>query len=691
MKKVHNLNFSRMLIYVIRLTITTVALTFCFIAAAPSATKYYAYASNLNGSKVFVIDLTSNSLIDSIAIYTPTGGIDPLPNDIKTYNDKAFLTLPGDMMEGLINEVKVIATGSNQVTGSLSTDNAPTGIAEYNGKIYILNSYSNTIHEINPVTDAILRTISYTSSFPNPPIQLEVTDDKIYLPFPGSGGTAGGMEVLDLLTGAKLKSIGFDSVDMYGPFGIKNVGLNKIYLGGHQDIAVIDIVSDSLVKTIHAKDETAGFINAFATSGNKVYTANAEGTCSVIDLSADTLIKMISVSYCMYCGNPSIDIASRGNYVYMTIPSFGIKVIDATTDDVVDSIAVPGYVGALDIFEEASLDILSVNDIPNDQGKHVQIVWQKYSGEDALSNPVKQYGVWRLDEFSASILTPSLTSADAAVNPFREIKPDDRLMVDGEAWTFVGWSPVSGLDKYSLVVPTLYDSTVTDGMHWSQFKVSGHSSDFSLQVWSGIDSGYSIDNLVPHAPIGFTATVIPTAVELSWKAPSDPDLNYYAIYRGTTEGFDFEHTTPLATTSSTSFEDLDVNNGVTYFYIARAFDFSGNKGITANASILFTEVKNGDGLPAEFSLYQNYPNPFNPGTMIRYDLPAESKVSIKVYNVLGQIVGTLVDGIESAGYKSVLWNPYEITSGLYYYRFEAVRINEPGDGFLQMKRMIFLK
>jgi hypothetical protein len=684
---INNLNFSRVLTVVIRLTLITIILIFGLSTSAPSASKYYAYVSNFTGSKVYVVDLTSNSLIDSISVYTPTGGIDPLPNDIKTYYDKAFLTVPGDMMEGMINEVKIIATSSHQVIGSLATDNAPSGIAEYNGKIYILNRNSNTIHEINPVSDAILRTIPYTSSFPNPPIQLEVTNDKIYLPFPGSGGTAGGVEVLDLLTGAKLKSIGFDSVDMYGPIGIKIVGVNKIYLGGHQDVAVIDIVSDSLVKTIHVKDETAGFINAFAIAGNKVYTANAEGTSSVIDLSADTLIKMIPVSYCDYCGNPSIDIVSLGNYVYMTIPAFGIKIINAITDVVVDSIAIPGYVGALDIFEEVSLNILSINDAPNDQGKQVQIVWQKFSGENALSNPVKQYGVWRLDDFSTSAMAP----ADVAANLFQKIKSGDRLLLDGEMWTFVGWSPVSGLDKYSLVVPTLYDSTITDGIHWSKFRVSGHSSDFTLRIWSGVDSGYSIDNLVPHAPLAFNASASPSAVRLSWEPPPDPDINYYAIYRGTSPDFDYENTPPIATTAETFYNDSTFGNETLFYYFLRAYDFSGNKGITTSLMIEWLGVEENKELPGGYVLQQNYPNPFNPGTSIKFGVPVESKITLRIYNVLGQIIATLINGVQPAGYRTVAWNPTGITSGLYYYRFDAQSVNDPTITFTQMKRMIFLK
>src|SRR5208283_2923439 len=104
---------------------------------------------------------------------------------------------------------------------------------------------------------------------------------------------------------------------------------------------------------------------------------------------------------------------------------------------------------------------------------------------------------------------------------------------------------------------------------------------------------------------------------------------------------------------------------------------------------------NADGtqndLPKEFALDQNYPNPFNPTTTLRYALPTDSKVTLKIYNVLGQVVAALVDGFVNAGYQSAQWNASNVASGVYFYRIEAKSVANSSKSFTQVKKMVLVK
>ena len=99
-------------------------------------------------------------------------------------------------------------------------------------------------------------------------------------------------------------------------------------------------------------------------------------------------------------------------------------------------------------------------------------------------------------------------------------------------------------------------------------------------------------------------------------------------------------------------------------------------------------------VPDEFSLAQNYPNPFNPTTQIRYGLPQQSHVTVSIYNVVGQEVATLFDGVQAPGFYEITWNGTNATdtpvaSGIYFYKLEAT--GENGTRFNNIKKMLMLK
>jgi hypothetical protein len=76
-------------------------------------------------------------------------------------------------------------------------------------------------------------------------------------------------------------------------------------------------------------------------------------------------------------------------------------------------------------------------------------------------------------------------------------------------------------------------------------------------------------------------------------------------------------------------------------------------------------------LPHTFSLEQNYPNPFNPATTIRFSIPEAGHVSLNVYNLIGQRVAALADGVFAPGAYSVQFRGESLSSGIYFYKLET--------------------
>ena len=96
-----------------------------------------------------------------------------------------------------------------------------------------------------------------------------------------------------------------------------------------------------------------------------------------------------------------------------------------------------------------------------------------------------------------------------------------------------------------------------------------------------------------------------------------------------------------------------------------------------------------EAIPLAFAIHQNFPNPFNPITMLRYELPEYSFVTLTIYDMLGKEITTLVNDRQEPGYKSVRWDATDsvgkpVSAGVYLYQIHAGK-------FVQTKKMILLK
>lgn len=137
--------------------------------------------------------------------------------------------------------------------------------------------------------------------------------------------------------------------------------------------------------------------------------------------------------------------------------------------------------------------------------------------------------------------------------------------------------------------------------------------------------------------------------------------------------------------SDPQFYVVGVQNG-TAVVIVKARDDANDDFVTAELTVTVdgtvdTEIEE---IPTEFSLAQNYPNPFNPTTKIKFGLPEAANVSLRVYNILGEEVATLVNSELAAGFHTINFNATNLTSGLYIYRIEA-------GSFVEVRKMMLMK
>jgi len=299
---------------------------------------------------------------------------------------------------------------------------------------------------------------------------------------------------------------------------------------------------------------------------------------------------------------------------------------------------------------------------------------------------VTMYGVWRKFRTGSPQLSAGSegrSTKTALPRMSSALVINDTLAVNYDC---VGTVPAIESPQYSFVAPTLADSSAGDHAV-TEFVVTAHTVKPSAFFISFPDSGYSIDNLPPLAPVmaGFWPGP-DSSWTIHWQPASEQahDFMNYVIYRSTVSDFIPDEATKLADVHDTIYVDADVHDGSAYYYAITARDLAGNESAPATVSVLVNTLASGEGLPTECVLLQNYPNPFNPLTIVDYRLSIRGKVRLSVFDLLGREVAVLRDEEMPAGRYSVEWNASGISSGVYLYRLQA-------GGVVQTRRMVLLR
>lgn len=205
------------------------------------------------------------------------------------------------------------------------------------------------------------------------------------------------------------------------------------------------------------------------------------------------------------------------------------------------------------------------------------------------------------------------------------------------------------------------------------------------QLFSGIPypQGVAInwDSSLPVELQSFNSSVYRNDVKLVWSTASELNNRGFSVERKSTGEFkEISFVNGMGTTGNAhtySFEDGNLQTG-NYSYRLKQMDYNGN--------FKYYELANEVtvGVPKQFSLLQNYPNPFNPVTSIEFEIPENSFVELKIFDIAGREVAQILSQSMSAGYYKYKFDAGSLSSGSYFYRIKA-------NNFTGLKKMIVIK
>jgi hypothetical protein len=283
-------------------------------------------------------------------------------------------------------------------------------------------------------------------------------------------------------------------------------------------------------------------------------------------------------------------------------------------------------------------NILSVHDIPGDQGGQVRVRWVGSYRDLEPYSEIAQYFVDRLD---------------------------------GASWTQVAAVPAAGLTEYAVVAATLADST-PGSPAYTRFRVRSSPRIPLWPIWtSAPDSGCSVDNLSPAPPAPLSGRVEDGRVFLAWTAGAESDLAAYRVYRGGSPGSPPTAANLVVETRTTRFDEPETAEG---YYRVTAVDRHGNESAPSALLLATTGVASTGG--ARLFLADISPSPSRAagGAAIRFGLDRRASASLAIYDPSGRRVRVLASGECDAGEHTVRWDGRDerggsARPGLYFVHF----------------------
>jgi hypothetical protein len=288
----------------------------------------------------------------------------------------------------------------------------------------------------------------------------------------------------------------------------------------------------------------------------------------------------------------------------------------------------------------------------------------------AWSPSIKQYKWVNSDPIYCNVRDTMLAGSDtlhlliSAQNPFPAIQDSVKYF-----WKGFNDDIVSTNNTYDFTIPSTFAAV-------KKFTVTGYAynnEDTASISWNIFTS--------PLVILNSDSTGVKPDTSFTYK------IEVFSYYKDTLNYKLIDAPAGLSIDSTGMISGNSGSNDTTFIFSIVANDKHGNAD-TLNFKLVvsnnITGIDNQDNLPDKFYLSQNYPNPFNPSTTIEYDIPKAGLVTLKIYDILGREVRTIVNEEKTAGRYKISFNASSFASGVYFYRLTS-------GGYTSIKKMVLLK
>lgn len=373
--------------------------------------------------------------------------------------------------------------------------------------------------------------------------------------------------------------------------------------------------------------------------------------------------------------NPGISSARHQYYL-----RFGILADDIVMNCGIDSIVISSIFQATQYFLPSlrlGENSIQYSDNNNSRNVSVEIIWKEFTGNnppEKISTPVypSNNGETESSTFKFMWDVPNDQDGDQIIDYEFELsdREDMKYPLSPNFSMYISTLSNDIKPEYQIPFPGLLNSGTS--YYW---QVRAKDSKGAWSEWSPVLS-FTCNSLMQ--PVNGFFTTTDGKKELHWQANTEGIIPAAFDIYGSNEagGFIPSHENFISSTTGSSF---DVSDHVYDYYRVVAVDNNGNQSGPSRpiSSSITGSIDVATGIPGNFKLYQNYPNPFNASTIILFELNEESLVSLKVYDLLGQHIATLVNNVLKAGIHKVIFDVsslesrFNLASGIYIYTLQT--------------------